>query len=161
MTRPSVNYDGMPWPMIFHPMHNYRLECNTHEEHRDMVVFLVQKAGANVWVSMQQQYAVQSEGPDAGITYAVTSQALPPSAPDEHHRLVQWSCSTSVGDLTVRLHTILPLHDAAYAGAQSLLNFYLTECHMPVDTRTPDTQLTVLHCLARSPAVKRLNSSPS
>jgi len=39
---------------------------------------------------------------------------------------------------------------AACEGTKPLLDFFLTECKMPVNTRTPDLQLTALHCLAAS-----------
>lgn len=57
VARPSLKDGGEPWPVLFHPMHNYSFENNSREKHRDIVAFLVQEAGANVWVSMQQQYA--------------------------------------------------------------------------------------------------------
>ncbi len=49
---------------------------------------------------------------------------------------------------------LLPLHAAAYAGVRPALDLFLTTYKMPVDTHTPDTQLTVLHCLALSGCVE-------
>ena len=42
----------------------------------------------------------------------------------------------------------LPLHAAAAAANRPVLDFFLTECGMPVDTPTPEWHLTALHILA-------------
>lgn len=47
-------------------------------------------------------------------------------------------------------YKFLPLHMAACEGVKSVVDFFLTECGMPVDTRVSDLQLTALHCLALS-----------
>lgn len=46
---------------------------------------------------------------------------------------------------------LFPLHLAALSGNQPLLDFFLTECGMPIDTRTRGLQLAALHLLAMSP----------
>lgn len=45
---------------------------------------------------------------------------------------------------------LLPLHIATLEGNQPVIDFFLTECGMPVDTCTSDMQFTALHFLALS-----------
>lgn len=44
----------------------------------------------------------------------------------------------------------MPLHAAAHNGIQPVIEVFLTECEMPVDTCTSDMRFTVLHFLAMS-----------
>ena len=50
-----------------------------------------------------------------------------------------------------RKHILFPLHTAAHCGIQQVLDFFFTECNMPVNTRSSVSQLTALHLLAMSP----------
>ena len=46
--------------------------------------------------------------------------------------------------------TFMPVHAAAHVGLQPVIDFFLTECGMPVDTRTSDMKFTVLQWLTMS-----------
>lgn len=55
----------------------------------------------------------------------------------------------------------LPLHDAAWNVNRPLLEFFLTECKMPVDIPTSDWHLTPLHFLVNNPNRPRRKYFPS
>lgn len=54
------------------------------------------------------------------------------------------------GNRTFGSFILMPLHAAAYDGIQPVIDFFLTECGMPVDTCTSDMRFTSLHLLAMS-----------
>jgi hypothetical protein len=92
-----------------------------------MVVYFVEEGGADIWATAYTHY-----------------DALRTIYGSDYHDAQARRRST------VWRPAVLPLHMAACEGNKYLLEYFLTECKMPVNTRTPDLQLTALHCLAAS-----------
>jgi len=151
--------DGAPFPLLFQPI-RYFYAPLPEEHQREMMEFLVRVVKADIWMTMKTKYAVRRNLRNSAVTFAVGGPSAPddvdPAVYDQFVRLRPCSGKSGADDSTagieldVRQYTLLPLHAAAYAGVRPVLDLFLTTYKMPVDTRTPDTRLTVLHCLALS-----------
>jgi ankyrin repeat protein len=131
---PSLDQCDNSSPVLFLPIRQVMLPTqqslkldNTDEERRDMVAYFVQEGGADILAEAPVYYV------DLWSIY------------DGYHNNGFFGVAPSKPP-----YKFLPLHMAACEGVKSVLDFFLTECGMPVDTRVSDLQLTALHCLALS-----------
>jgi ankyrin repeat protein len=120
--KPTKNEIGQPFSLMFCVIQYQPPKGLSDRTKRDMVAFLVQELGMDIWI----------EGP---FIYHSTTYGR------------DWR---TVEDRVKEDHTFLPLHAAAISGNQPLLDFFFTECGMPVDTCTARSHLTALHFLALS-----------
>ena len=138
MSTASEDEDGDPYPMIFLPIRQTLYPARLREapilnftpsgeERKEMVAYFVREGGADIWAQAYTHY-----------------HSLRTIYGSGHHD------DQARRRSTVCRPAVLPLHMAACEGTKPLLIFFLTECKMPVNTRTPDLQLTALHCLAAS-----------
>lgn len=111
-----------PSPLIFCAIRHNSLgkQIITHEAKLAMVKYLVKDVGVDIWAEAQFSYT-DGEDIDHCTGHAVT-----------------------------RRHVLLPLHAAAIEGNQAVLDFFLTEYRMAVNTCTPLSHFTALHFLALS-----------
>jgi len=112
---------GVPTPLLFFAIRHFTDIVEVPDEaRRAMVAFLVEEGGADIWAMV--------------LT-----------------KIILWDFPTGTimepGD---EGYNFLALHSAASMGNKPVLDYFITECGMPVDTCTPESVITPLHLLVLS-----------